>query len=221
MSAVKWVLAFQSRHNNSEPEDEWFVKRLSAMPDERVASRLHGAFAVQSVPAERPMGYHVPSGGAYDMWRDPVMRRKSLDYCPELSLIMDMKLEREVSRRRRPRRTEAGRGVFWHDGNDGPAAAAARGLTMVVFGGGVRRAEIYDAGWNRRSNMDGGCSVEAKRKEALGRRLCSTASIVREHTDCLPSREGLVVRLERLKDVRLSGPSGAHTIQPTAHSPQT
>ncbi|KAM4057119.1 hypothetical protein HRG_003966 [Hirsutella rhossiliensis] len=98
VSAIRRVLAFQSRHNNSEPEDEWFAKRLSAMPGEKVASRLHGAFAVQIVHVERPMGYHVPDGGANldtNMWKDPEMRRKIFDYCPELSMIMDMKLERE------------------------------------------------------------------------------------------------------------------------------
>lgn len=98
MSAIQRVLAFQNRHNDSEPEDEWFAKRLSAMPGEKVASRLHGAFAVQNVFVEKPMGYHIPDGGAninLELWKDPEMRRKMFDYCPELSMIMDMKLERE------------------------------------------------------------------------------------------------------------------------------
>ncbi|EQL03140.1 hypothetical protein OCS_01137 [Ophiocordyceps sinensis CO18] len=98
VSAIRRVLAYKPRHNNSEPEDEWFAKRLSAMPGEKVVSRLHGAFAVQHVFVERPMGYHIPDGGANlnpDAWKDPETRRKVFDYCPELSMIMDMKLERE------------------------------------------------------------------------------------------------------------------------------
>lgn len=47
---------------------------------------------------EKPMGYHIRDGGngiSENVWKDPEQRKKIFEYCPELSLIMDMKLERE------------------------------------------------------------------------------------------------------------------------------
>lgn len=45
------------------------------------------------------MGYHVRDmgGGALpeNVWKDPDQRKKILDYCPEVAIIMPMKLERE------------------------------------------------------------------------------------------------------------------------------
>lgn len=44
------------------------------------------------------MGFHVRDGGeklADDVWKDPERRKKNFEYCPELSMIMPMKLERE------------------------------------------------------------------------------------------------------------------------------
>lgn len=32
---------------------------------------------------------------AEDVWQDPQRRRKNFEYCPELAMIMPMKLERE------------------------------------------------------------------------------------------------------------------------------
>ncbi|UNI13996.1 hypothetical protein JDV02_000680 [Purpureocillium takamizusanense] len=100
VSSIRRVLAFQERHNNSEPEDEWFGKRLSLMPGERVAHQFQGAIAVENILVEKPMGYTVRGGhgGGYldhDVWKDADLRNRIFGYCPELSIIMDMKLERE------------------------------------------------------------------------------------------------------------------------------
>lgn len=97
---MRRVLAFQQRHNDTEPEDEWFGKRLALMPGEMVAHQFHGAIAVENVLLEKPMGYTVRgglSGGHlnHDVWKDPHTRKAMFEYCPELSIIMDMKLERE------------------------------------------------------------------------------------------------------------------------------
>ena len=59
---------------------------------------MHGALAVEDVYMDNPMGFHVRDGGrqlADTVWKDPNRRKKILSYCPELSMIMDMKLERE------------------------------------------------------------------------------------------------------------------------------
>jgi hypothetical protein len=98
VSAIKKVLTFQARYNDSQPEDEWFGKRLYILPGAKVAAGTDGMLAVEDVYHENTMGFHVREGGmqlADAVWKDPLQRRKIFDYCPELSLIMDMKLEKE------------------------------------------------------------------------------------------------------------------------------
>lgn len=98
VSAIRQVLAFQARYNDSEPEDEWYGRRVYLLPGAKVAAGTEAAFSVEDVYMEKPMGYHVREGGRNlpdAVWKDPDQRKKILDYCPELSLIMDMKLTRE------------------------------------------------------------------------------------------------------------------------------
>ncbi|KAI0166298.1 hypothetical protein GGR57DRAFT_510033 [Xylariaceae sp. FL1272] len=93
-SAIKRILKFQMRYNDTSPEDEWFASRISVLPGARVAEDQLASEGV--IP--NALGYHIRDGGqgiSDDVWKDPVQRRNILDYCPELSLIMDMKLERE------------------------------------------------------------------------------------------------------------------------------
>lgn len=98
MSAIRRVLGSQKRHNNTEAEDEWFGTRLEALPGEKVASGSNNTLAMEDVYTEKPMGFHVRDSGHAvpdNAWEDPKLRKDIFDYCPELSLIMDMKLERE------------------------------------------------------------------------------------------------------------------------------
>lgn len=98
MSVIKRVLSFQARFNDSEPEDDWFGKRLWILPGAKIASKLEGAISVEDVYMERPVGFHIREGGNNvneDMWSDAARRREIFEYCPEVSMIMDMKLERE------------------------------------------------------------------------------------------------------------------------------
>lgn len=99
VSAIRRVLSFQARRNDSEPEDEWFGKRLLSLPSERVTSSSDPIFTVEDIYHERPMGYHVRGGGGEGMadavWKDRERRRGIFEYCPELGLVMDMKLEVE------------------------------------------------------------------------------------------------------------------------------
>jgi hypothetical protein len=90
-------LDFQSRYNDTEAEDEWFGKRMILLPGAKVANGgQENHFAVEDVWHAKPMGYHVRADNlADDVWKDPVRRKSNFDYCPELSMIMDMKLERE------------------------------------------------------------------------------------------------------------------------------
>jgi hypothetical protein len=113
VSAVRRVLSFQARYNDSEPEDEWFSKRIYLLPDVKVASLTDEALSVEDVYFRNAMGYHVRDGGrtplTYGVWGEPKQRREIFDYCPELAMIMDMKLERERCREGSPEANPA----FW------------------------------------------------------------------------------------------------------------
>ncbi|KAM5366696.1 hypothetical protein ACJZ2D_010372 [Fusarium nematophilum] len=98
ISAIRRVLSFQTRFNNTEPESEWFQKRL-VPPGQADPS---GLLKLVQAPGHReltkPMGYHVPAhGGPLDSadWASSGSRKSIFEYCPELSMIIDMKLERE------------------------------------------------------------------------------------------------------------------------------
>lgn len=98
MSTIKRVLKFQERLNDTQPEDEWFGTRVWTLPGTKVASGTDGQLAVEDTYIEKPMGFHVRDGGSDlpdAVWKDPAQRKKIFEYCPELTMIMDMKLERE------------------------------------------------------------------------------------------------------------------------------
>ena len=99
ISSVRKILGFQSRYNDTEAEDEWFGKRITLLPGTKVANEAQeDHLAVEDIYHEKPMGYHVREGGenlADDVWLDPNRRKANFEYCPELSMIMPMKLERE------------------------------------------------------------------------------------------------------------------------------
>ncbi|QSZ35485.1 hypothetical protein DSL72_008355 [Monilinia vaccinii-corymbosi] len=99
ISTVKRILGFQSRYNDTDPEDEWFGKRITLLPGARVASgEQEDHFSVEDVYHDDPIGFHVRNGGQDlpdDVWLDEKRRRKIYEYCPELAMIMPMKLLRE------------------------------------------------------------------------------------------------------------------------------
>ncbi|KAG9246131.1 hypothetical protein BJ878DRAFT_311048 [Calycina marina] len=99
ISVIKKVLEFQERYNDTQPEDEWFGKRLITMPGAIVATgEQEERFSVEAIWHPKPLGFHVPEGGmnlADDVWKDPTRRKHNFEYCPELVMIMPMKLERE------------------------------------------------------------------------------------------------------------------------------
>jgi len=120
------VLGFQARYNDSEPEDEWFSKRVYLLPDANLPSSRDQALSVEDVYFENAMGYHVRDGGvgtklSYRVWNDASIRKKIFNYCPELSMIMAMKLERE-------RCPEGWRGypTSWTGGGGGGGIASDR-----------------------------------------------------------------------------------------------
>ena len=95
---VKKILEFQERFNDTQPEDEWFGKRILVYPGAKVANAADPKqLSVEYVYNEKPLGYHIRNGGdlADAVWKDAKLRKKNFEYCPELAIIMDMKLERE------------------------------------------------------------------------------------------------------------------------------
>ncbi|KAJ5033471.1 uncharacterized protein L3040_008586 [Drepanopeziza brunnea f. sp. 'multigermtubi'] len=99
ISIIKKILGFQSRYNDTEPEDEWFGKRITVLPGAKVASGdQEDHFSVEDIWHEKPMGFHVREGGnnlPEDVWKSYERRKSNFKYCPELVMIMPMKLERE------------------------------------------------------------------------------------------------------------------------------
>ncbi|KAG4436955.1 hypothetical protein IFR05_007568 [Cadophora sp. M221] len=99
ISSVRKILGFQSRYNDTEPEDEWFGKRITVLPGAKVANgKQEDHFSVEDVWHDKPMGYHVRDGGeglSDDVWKNADRRKGNFEYCPELAMIMPMKLERE------------------------------------------------------------------------------------------------------------------------------
>ncbi|KAL3425474.1 hypothetical protein PVAG01_02265 [Phlyctema vagabunda] len=99
ISAVRRILGFQQRYNDTEPEDEWFGRRITVLPGVKVASATEEQhFTVEDVWHEKPMGYHARNGGeslSEAVWKSEEQRKKIFDYCPEISMIMPMKLKRE------------------------------------------------------------------------------------------------------------------------------
>lgn len=75
------------------------MKRFKAMPgDETSTTPMTGGMITNQPLMINPMGYHIPAEGPSPndkTWKDLGSRKRILEYCPELSIIMDMKLERE------------------------------------------------------------------------------------------------------------------------------
>jgi hypothetical protein len=94
---VKEVLRFQKRMENTESEDRWLTKRLGLLPKANMCSpEAEKEFAVDDLWHEWPMGYHVNSASfSADVWQPKAKRKQIFDYCPEIKIILDMRLERE------------------------------------------------------------------------------------------------------------------------------
>jgi len=69
------------------------------MPGAKVAQGVEAQhFSVEDIYHEKPLGYHVRNGGndlPDNVWKYRMRRKNNFNYCPELALIMPMKLERQ------------------------------------------------------------------------------------------------------------------------------
>ena len=100
VSKLREVLSFQKRVDNTEMEDTWFTSRLGLVPSAKNANAsIAGTFSVEDVWYEEPMGYHVNPGlnqkSSPDVWALEDRRTAIFKYCPEIMMILPMKIARE------------------------------------------------------------------------------------------------------------------------------
>ena len=99
ISKIREVLSFQARQDTVDAEDKWMSDRIGLLPSANVANvTVEQKFSVEGIWAEKPMGYHLKRSGGLlpgGVWESPEQRKKIYEYCPEIKMIMDMKLERE------------------------------------------------------------------------------------------------------------------------------
>ncbi|KAI4173003.1 MAG: hypothetical protein LQ346_008492 [Caloplaca aetnensis] len=99
VSRIKQVLSFQTRQDDADSEDKWLSDRIKVLPGIKLPKpEVEKSFAVEGTWHEKPMGFHLPSSTDHllkEAWDDPEHRKKAFEYCPEVKMIMNMKLERE------------------------------------------------------------------------------------------------------------------------------
>lgn len=97
VSVIRQILSFQQRYNNTEPEDEWFSKRIKALPHSKFATVQDPAFAVEDIYKEKPYGFVIRDTAMIksSVWDNNTERTAILNYCPEIKMILHMKLMRE------------------------------------------------------------------------------------------------------------------------------
>jgi hypothetical protein len=100
LSKVREVLSFQNRVDNTESEDVWFDARLPNLPKSKNANAsVSTHFSVEDVWSDRPLGYHINPTltplSSPDVWADYDKRKEIFSYCPEIQMLLPMKLERE------------------------------------------------------------------------------------------------------------------------------
>ncbi|KAF3936142.1 hypothetical protein ABW19_dt0200930 [Dactylella cylindrospora] len=99
ISKIRQVLSFQERIENTDPEDLWLIKRIGLLPNANMANATtESQFSVENVWHESPMGFHLGWSGARlpeGVWDSEDQRKRVYEYCPEIKMIMKMRLERE------------------------------------------------------------------------------------------------------------------------------
>lgn len=120
MKPIIELLKRESRPDgHPELEDLWLCNKLAKMPGVNMANgSIEAQFSVEAVWHERPMGfvsfphsafpktrlkslpnrYHTGWSGARlpgDVWGTAEKRKHIYDYCPEMKMTINMKLERE------------------------------------------------------------------------------------------------------------------------------
>lgn len=100
LSKTREVLSFQSRLDNLDSEDQWLSKRIGLLPGANNANAsIAATFSVENVWHPKPMGYHIlpglNAGNSLQVWGQKSKRQEIFEYCPEIKIILPMRLNRE------------------------------------------------------------------------------------------------------------------------------
>ncbi|KAL7267747.1 hypothetical protein RUND412_009651 [Rhizina undulata] len=99
LSRIIQVLKTEKREPHTSLEDLWLVQRIGLLPGVNMANGSQEShFSVEAVWQDEPMGYHMGWSGARlpdDVWGTAEKRKKVFDWCPEIKMVLGMKLERE------------------------------------------------------------------------------------------------------------------------------
>lgn len=100
VSKIREVLSFQSRVDNTDSEDTWLSKRIGLLQGANNANATIAAtFAVEDIWHSHPLGYHIHPGlnaeNGKDTWAQRSRRKEIFEYCPEIKIILPMRLNRE------------------------------------------------------------------------------------------------------------------------------
>ena len=90
------VLQFQKPYRGEFHEDQWLASRIGLLPGANMAGPdVEKEFSVERVWFERPLGYHLEPSLAGEVWDNFERRKEIYAYCPEIKIVLDMRLERE------------------------------------------------------------------------------------------------------------------------------
>lgn len=100
LSKIKRILSFQSRLDNTDSEDQWLSKRVGLLPGAKNANAsISATFSVENIWHTEPLGYHIhpylDAENGKDVWAQRSKRREIFEYCPEVKIILPMRLNRE------------------------------------------------------------------------------------------------------------------------------
>ncbi|XMA19336.1 hypothetical protein WAI453_012127 [Rhynchosporium graminicola] len=86
------------RHGDGALEDLWMVQKLHGLSGNHMpAANVSKTFSVESVWDEKPLGYHVGWMGVHheQIWDNATQVDHIMEYCPEVKIILGMKLDND------------------------------------------------------------------------------------------------------------------------------
>ena len=99
VSKIMKVLKKEKRTiDHPELEDLWLCNRLNALPKSRLpAAQISKTFSVEGVYDPSPLGFHVGWLGVHhpQLWGNEENVKHILEYCPEVKMILGMKLDND------------------------------------------------------------------------------------------------------------------------------
>ncbi|RDW58179.1 hypothetical protein BP6252_13590 [Coleophoma cylindrospora] len=99
VSRILKVLTAEDRPvNDPALEDLWLTTELARLEDAKMPNAsISKHFSVESIWDDNPLGYHVGWLGVHhgQIWDDAAQVKHIMEYCPEVKLILGMKLDND------------------------------------------------------------------------------------------------------------------------------